>query len=285
MTGESKKTFILNKDGSVFPHVINERRATDDLPEGTELLSEICQIQFARVLDNLMNPPNFAVNNSKLRDPIKKLSVIDCIDGLYLAYGVENRKYSKTACKLFSDMATSVLVKCGVAKDFFLQECYYLEQSFCDFVRVAIEGYHEEEKWVRFYEGLPKSQDVLIAEITASGGLKVPPRPKQQLYIMENEFDLIKIGISKDPSGRAKQIANNSGVNTWLLSTHVTTQPASQVEAKLHAHFSDHRRKGEWFSKDVLSALNKQIKVMDRQLIPVLQVTCPLRDWLKSDPR
>lgn len=90
----------------------------------------------------------------------------------------------------------------------------------------------------------------------------------QLLYVMCNEFDLYKIGISVDPENRAKIISNNSGVEVEVVKVFDTgSLDALDVEQYLHRVLQAYRKKGEWFSteldvilkevEDVLSNPNK----------------------------
>lgn len=79
------------------------------------------------------------------------------------------------------------------------------------------------------------------------------------LYVMRNEFGLVKIGISKRPERRVRTVACSSGVPTELISVYETTEDAYQVEQELHLIFEKHRKVGEWFAnitaEDIASKL------------------------------
>ncbi len=70
------------------------------------------------------------------------------------------------------------------------------------------------------------------------------------LYLMENEFGLVKIGISKNPRKRADSISNSSGVPTKVIAFWTVYDLAANVESRLHEKFKNSRRAGEWFSKE-----------------------------------
>lgn len=72
---------------------------------------------------------------------------------------------------------------------------------------------------------------------------------KQKLYLMQNAFNLYKIGISVNPRKRASDISKSSGVVTDLLSSW-DSENAALLEKFLHTHFSVKRKSGEWFELD-----------------------------------
>lgn len=70
---------------------------------------------------------------------------------------------------------------------------------------------------------------------------------EQKLYIMKNSFGLIKIGISKDPLGRANTLRLASGIPVEVIRT-IDCPDSYQVEQYLHEQFIDNRQEGEWFT-------------------------------------
>lgn len=81
-------------------------------------------------------------------------------------------------------------------------------------------------------------------------------RCEQKLYIMKNNFDLYKIGISDDPSRRVKEITNTSGVYTEIIEVYeVKDGKAKDVEHYLHSLFNSARQEGERFSEVDLYAI------------------------------
>ena len=77
---------------------------------------------------------------------------------------------------------------------------------------------------------------------------KREPKTKQKLYLMKNEVGLYKIGISTRPERRCREVSNSSGIPTNLVSVWETEPEALVVEQKLHKHFQENRKMGEWFS-------------------------------------
>lgn len=73
-------------------------------------------------------------------------------------------------------------------------------------------------------------------------------KTKQKLYLMKNEVGLYKIGISTNPERRCREVSNSSGIPTNLVSVWETEPEALVVEQKLHKHFQENRKMGEWFS-------------------------------------
>jgi len=79
----------------------------------------------------------------------------------------------------------------------------------------------------------------------------------QLLYLMSSGGN-IKIGISKDPITRVKQLNTGSGDKIHLIATWVTTDDVSYVESFLHGLFDLYRLNGEWFTNKVTIGLVEQ---------------------------
>lgn len=70
----------------------------------------------------------------------------------------------------------------------------------------------------------------------------------QRLYLMENAFQMSKIGISVNPERRRIQLENACGVPVHLVKCwHTLDKTAYEVEQALHVEFSRRRMGGEWF--------------------------------------
>jgi len=69
----------------------------------------------------------------------------------------------------------------------------------------------------------------------------------QMVYLMRSEVGNLKIGISKDPISRARDITNASGLVVECIAYWKVSEIARQVEQKLHKTFKKHRIQGEWF--------------------------------------
>lgn len=66
---------------------------------------------------------------------------------------------------------------------------------------------------------------------------------------MKNELGSYKIGISKDPEGRSRNLTTQGSVPVELLVTYDTGHyPARLLEKELHEHFKERRTIGEWFT-------------------------------------
>jgi hypothetical protein len=71
----------------------------------------------------------------------------------------------------------------------------------------------------------------------------------QKLYLMENSNNLNKIGISKNPSKRRRQLELTSGMKIKILKCWTCLDAtAYNVEQYLHRLFSRRRTVGEWFT-------------------------------------
>ena len=68
-----------------------------------------------------------------------------------------------------------------------------------------------------------------------------------QVYVIENELGLVKIGISSKPERRIKEIANASGLKITKKYFSEPCYEFAQIEKKMHHYFSKNRKKGEWF--------------------------------------
>ncbi len=80
-----------------------------------------------------------------------------------------------------------------------------------------------------------------------------------QVYIIENELGLVKIGISSKPERRIKEIANASGLNITKKYFSKPCDNFAKIEKKLHEEFKTVRKKGEWFNipfNEAVSSLN-----------------------------
>lgn len=68
-----------------------------------------------------------------------------------------------------------------------------------------------------------------------------------QVYVIQNELGLVKIGFANKPDKRIDSIAANSGLK--IVNRHVSPPcfNFTDVEKQLHQHFSHARKHGEWF--------------------------------------
>lgn len=90
----------------------------------------------------------------------------------------------------------------------------------------------------------------LVEKNTNIEALLVMLRDSQKLYLMQNAMNLNKIGISKNPEVRRRQLELTSGVPIHIIKCWTTLDaPAREVEQALHRIFSRRRLQGEWFTK------------------------------------
>lgn len=80
-----------------------------------------------------------------------------------------------------------------------------------------------------------------------------------QVYVIQNEIGLVKIGFANKPDKRIDSIAANSGLK--ITARHVSPPcfNFTDVEKQLHQHFSHARKHGEWFDipfDNAVDALN-----------------------------
>lgn len=68
-----------------------------------------------------------------------------------------------------------------------------------------------------------------------------------QVYVIQNEIGLVKIGFANKPNNRIDSIAANSGLK--IIRRHVSPPcfNFADIEKQLHQHFSYARKHGEWF--------------------------------------
>lgn len=77
-----------------------------------------------------------------------------------------------------------------------------------------------------------------------------------QVYVIQNELGLIKIGFAHNINSRIESIANNSGLK--IVTRHVSPPcfNYADVEKQLHQQFSYARKHGEWFDMSFDEAVN-----------------------------
>ena len=74
-------------------------------------------------------------------------------------------------------------------------------------------------------------------------------------YVATTDSDVVKIGISKNPWARVKDLQTGSSKKYTVLATMKT---ASRSEFSIHSFFTESRKTGEWFSRS--AALNLLIE-------------------------
>jgi len=77
-----------------------------------------------------------------------------------------------------------------------------------------------------------------------------------QVYVIQNEIGLVKIGFANKPDKRIDSIAANSGLK--IIARHVSPPcfNFTDVEKQLHQHFSHAHKHGEWFDIPFDSAVD-----------------------------
>jgi hypothetical protein len=99
------------------------------------------------------------------------------------------------------------------------------------------------------------------------------------IYILKNENDLIKIGITKNKKRRICNLETGSGykiVNKYFSAV-LTRNEAKKIEQELHLIFSDYRKLGEWFKLDFEKTIVALQQACDNYVLPPREVeTNPL---------
>lgn len=78
------------------------------------------------------------------------------------------------------------------------------------------------------------------------------------VYVFDMGNNSVKIGISRQVEKRLKTISFSSGlsINRYSFTKPVTKRQARKIESLCHEHFSEHRKKGEFFSIPYETACN-----------------------------
>jgi len=80
-----------------------------------------------------------------------------------------------------------------------------------------------------------------------------------QVYVIQNEIGLVKIGFANKPDKRIDSIAANSGLKVTARHVSPPCFNFTDIEKQLHQHFSHARKHGEWFDipfEKAVDALN-----------------------------
>jgi hypothetical protein len=145
----------------------------------------------------------------------------------------------------------------------------YLTQRILHFFRSLSK--HEQARALKYLE----NQTQMILEDIRGSGTAIPPRPGFIYLIRSGPH--YKIGMSKDPRRRFRQIAFGTSRELAIIYTTdslsgeaelvhtIRTDDMPAAERQLHERFADKRIKGEWFGlsrKDVNWLLEqKEIKL------------------------
>lgn len=68
------------------------------------------------------------------------------------------------------------------------------------------------------------------------------------IYLIGNQDGLVKIGRSKDPIKRVRELSTGSGVELLCVAYWKVDADSLSIEKEMHEYFSEYRVKGEWFS-------------------------------------
>ncbi|MBD5589174.1 GIY-YIG nuclease family protein [Clostridium botulinum] len=83
---------------------------------------------------------------------------------------------------------------------------------------------------------------------------------KKSIYVMKDQFNRIKIGISNNPEERSKAFST-SGLKIDVKYYTDLCSNSSKIESNLHKVFADRKIKGEWFNiteKEAIKEIQKQ---------------------------
>lgn len=94
----------------------------------------------------------------------------------------------------------------------------------------------------------------------------IPDIGYEYLYIIKNELGMIKIGVSKTPQLRARNITTSSGLKCELVAYYKGSVPSREVERIILERFIEHKAKGEWFKPNTVTRL------MIESILPVSYV-------------
>lgn len=96
------------------------------------------------------------------------------------------------------------------------------------------------------------------------------------IYILENVENFYKIGYSKNPQERVKQLSTGNSSELRLLKT-FETKYDSKIEAYLKRYFNSKKIKGEWFdlSKEDIKKIDSLIENKESQFDMLLEYSNP----------
>ncbi len=79
------------------------------------------------------------------------------------------------------------------------------------------------------------------------------------VYLLTNNNHHFKIGISKNPETRVKQLQTGNSEKIELVFKYFSKNHSSRIESALHNRYSNYRLESEWFSlptKETLTFMN-----------------------------
>ncbi len=114
------------------------------------------------------------------------------------------------------------------------------------------------------YEAFKKYNEELYVEAESNRILsKLDYESKKSVYVLVDDTDIIKIGITKNFNKRLQTIKSASGRN--IIDYYCTSAQlgAAGIEKALHNKFSDHRINGEWFKDLHFDSVVEELKAMN----------------------
>lgn len=83
------------------------------------------------------------------------------------------------------------------------------------------------------------------------------------VYLIQKGYGAIKIGVSKDPEKRCKELQIGNGSKLFLIAKFPckTRNDANILEKELHRKFEKFRMNGEWFKKRILKEFSHRAEL------------------------
>ena len=90
---------------------------------------------------------------------------------------------------------------------------------------------------------------------------------EKKIYLIRGNDGRYKIGISKNPSKRIKELQTGNSDKMTIIDTYESIY-APQIESALHRYYSHSRKEGEWFDLSVVEESNfiKNCQKIDQSL-------------------
>ena len=109
----------------------------------------------------------------------------------------------------------------------------------------------------KFFESAFTSSDQLKSIITAVNLFDAPDLPDRYIYAAQDSQGRLKIGISKNPEERVKQLNVGHPDNLELVYTAKAIDNTYMSEQLAHEKCKDYHLRSEWFSAPALELLNQ----------------------------
>lgn len=91
------------------------------------------------------------------------------------------------------------------------------------------------------------------------------------LYVIENEYGLVKIGITDNPKSRFNTIQNTSGVPIINYYLSKPMKNNYDVEQRCHEYFKKYNTFGEWYKGITFKEVLNQIKMIENDMAEYYQ--------------